>query len=389
MSLRYLTAGESHGPALLTIIEGMISGLYLTTDYINIQLARRQGGYGRGGRQKIEEDRVEILGGVRGGFTLGSPIALKIANRDWENWRDVMAPGPDANLGERVVTRPRPGHADLAGTLKYQHSDIRNVLERSSARETAVRVAAGSVARRLLEEVGIKVAGQVLRIGGIAVEPDESPPEALLKKVEASPVRCAEKEGSAAMVEAIDRARESGDSLGGVFEVRVYGVPPGLGSYVHWDKRLDGRLAWAVMSIQAVKGVEIGIGFAAAALDGSAVQDEIFYDQDRGFYRKTNRAGGVEGGMTNGETVIVRAAMKPIPTLRKPLKSVDLRTKEPVMAAYERSDVCAVPAACVIGEAVAAWEIARCVLEKFGGDTLKELQERVEDYREGLRQVKQ
>ncbi|MEW6447060.1 MAG: chorismate synthase [Bacillota bacterium] len=389
MTLRYLTAGESHGPALLAVIEGMVSGLYLTAEYINRQLARRQSGYGRGSRQKIEEDRVEILGGVRGGFTLGSPIALKISNKDWENWRSVMASGPDASLAERVLTRPRPGHADLAGALKYQHSDIRNVLERSSARETAARVAAGSVARRLLEEVGIAVVGQVLRIGEIAVEPDESPPEVILERVEASPVRCAEIEGSTAMMGAIDRAREAGDSLGGVFEVRVFGAPPGLGSYVHWDRRIDGRLAGAVMSIQAIKGVEVGLGFAAAALTGSAVQDEIFYAQGRGFYRETNNAGGIEGGMTNGEAVIIRAAMKPIPTLRKPLRSVDLKTKEQVKAAYERSDVCAVPAACVIAEAVVAWEIARSLLEKFGGDTVREVKERVETYRNVLGQVGQ
>lgn len=389
MTLRYLTAGESHGPALLTIIEGMSAGLYLTADYVNRQLVRRQGGYGRGSRQNIEADRVEILSGVRGGFTLGSPIALKISNRDWVNWNKIMAAGPEANLEERVVTRPRPGHADLAGALKYQHGDIRNVLERSSARETAARVAAGSVARRLLEELGIEVAGQVLRIGSVAVQPDESPPEVISDKVEASPVRCAEKEGSAAMVAAIDRAREAGDSLGGVFEIRVHGVPPGIGSCVHWDRRLDGRLAGAVMSIQAIKGVEIGIGFAAAGLAGSAVQDEIFYSEGRGFYRKTNRAGGIEGGMTNGEPVVVRAAMKPIPTLKKPLRSVDLKTKEEVLAAYERSDVCAVPAACVIAEAVVAWEMARSVLEKFGGDTVKEVKERIEKYREGLGQVKQ
>ncbi|RPF49209.1 chorismate synthase [Thermodesulfitimonas autotrophica] len=387
MVLRYLTAGESHGPALLTIVEGIPAGLWLTADYIDRQLARRQGGYGRGGRQRIEEDRVEILSGVRGGYTLGSPIALKISNRDWANWREVMGPDPEARLDERVVTRPRPGHADLAGMLKYGHRDLRNVLERASARETAARVAAGTVARRLLEELGIEVAGQVLRIGPVEVPPFDAPPEEIRGKVEKSPVYCADKAGSEAMVAAIDRAREEGDSLGGVFEVRVYGVPPGIGSYVHWDRRLDGRLAQAVMSIQAIKGVEIGMGFRAASLPGSAVQDEIFYAPGRGFYRERNNAGGLEGGVTNGEPIVIRAAMKPIPTLRRPLKSIDIFTKERVEAAYERSDICAVPAACVIAEAVVAWEVARACLEKFGGDSLAEIKEALERLQERVRRV--
>uniref|UniRef100_A0A7C2I2I5 Chorismate synthase n=1 Tax=Ammonifex degensii TaxID=42838 RepID=A0A7C2I2I5_9THEO len=387
MALRYLTAGESHGPALLTIVEGIPAGLWLTAEYIDRQLARRQGGYGRGGRQRIEEDRVDILSGVRGGYTLGSPVALKIANRDWANWHDILGPQPDARLDERVVTRPRPGHADLAGMLKYGHRDLRNVLERASARETAARVAAGSVARRFLEELGIEVAGQVVRIGPVEVEPFEGPPEEIRGRVEASPVYCADEAGSEAMVAAIDQAREEGDSLGGIFEVRVYGVPPGLGSYVHWDRRLDGRLAQAVMSIQAIKGVEIGLGFRAAALRGSAVQDEIFYAPGRGFYRERNNAGGLEGGVTNGEPVVVRAAMKPIPTLHRPLKSVDLYTKEQVTAAYERSDICAVPAACVIAEAVVAWEVARACLEKLGGDSLAEVKESLERLKERIRRV--
>lgn len=385
MSIRYLTAGESHGPALLTIVEGMPSGLYLTADYINRQLARRQGGYGRGGRQQIEQDQVEILGGVRGGYTLGSPIALKINNRDWANWREVMAPDPTARLDERVVTRPRPGHADLAGVLKYGHRDVRNVLERSSARETAARVAAGSVARRLLEELGIDIAGQVIQIGTVRAAPLDAPVEEIRVKAEASPVLCPDPEASRAMMAAIDAAREVGDSLGGVFEVRVGGVPPGLGSCMHWDRRLDGRLAGALMSIQAIKGVEVGLGFTAAGQPGSEVQDEIFYRPDRGFYRETNRAGGIEGGMTNGEPIVVRAAMKPIPTLRKPLRSVEMLTKEPVQAAYERSDICAVPAACVIAEAVVAWEVARACIEKFGGDILEEIKAQVRIYRERVK----
>lgn len=386
MGLRYLTAGESHGPALIAVLEGVPAGLFLTAEYINRQLARRQGGYGRGGRQQIEKDGVEILAGVRGGRTLGSPIALRISNKDWENWREVMASDEGAKLDSRVVTRPRPGHADLAGALKYGHRDIRNVLERSSARETAARVAVGSVARRFLEELGIEVYGQVLRIGPVEAVAEQRP-DAIREKAESSPVYCADAEAGRLMVEAIDKAKEAGDSLGGIFEVRVCGVPPGLGSYVHWDRRLDGRLARAVMSIQAIKGVEIGLGFAAAKLPGSMVQDEIFYTAGRGFYRETNRAGGIEGGMTNGEPVVVRAAMKPIPTLRKPLRTADLVSKEAAEAAYERSDVCAVPAACAIAEAVVAWEIARACIEKFGGDTLQEVKESLAVYIERIRQV--
>ncbi|RDV81746.1 chorismate synthase [Ammonifex thiophilus] len=383
--LRYLTAGESHGQALLTIIEGMPAGLWLTADYIDRQLERRQGGYGRGARQRIERDRVEILSGVRGGFTLGSPIALKIANRDWENWREIMNPGLEARLDERVITRPRPGHADLAGALKYAFYDLRNVLERASARETVARVAAGAVARRFLEELGITLAGQVVQIGEVKAVPAEGTPEEIRSQADASPVYCPDPQASAAMVEAIERAEKAGDTLGGIFEVRVYGVPPGLGSYVHWDRRLDGRLAQAVMSIPGIKGVEIGLGFALASLPGSRAHDEIFYSPVQGYYRVTNRAGGLEGGVTNGEPIVVRAVMKPIPTLRKPLRSVDMFTKEPVAAAYERADVCAVPAACVIGEAVVAWEVAAACLEKFGGDTMAELKESFLRYKTRIR----
>ncbi|HHW42854.1 MAG TPA: chorismate synthase, partial [Desulfotomaculum sp.] len=425
--LRYLTAGESHGPALTAIIDGLPAGLSLPEDYVNHQLARRQGGYGRGGRMKIEQDRVRFLAGVRGGFTLGTPVAMQVENRDWANWREVMDPGAGARLDRRVVTRPRPGHADLGGALKYGHRDIRNVLERASARETAARVAAGSVARRLLEELGIEIIGHVVRIGpvvvpgldgdgdilsaclaeaggaaagvaggaaeqgavpapagvetaagegggicsgdvspGAATGRDGTPPPSgsfpdlshLRAVLDASPVYCIHPEAAEAMMRAIDRAREDGDSLGGVFEVRVYGLPPGLGSYAQWDRRLDGRLAGALMSIQAIKGVEIGAGFAGAARPGSRVHDEIFYSREKGFYRRTNRAGGLEGGVTNGEPLVVRAAMKPIPTLYKPLRSVDLASREPFEASVERSDICAVPAACVVGEAVVAWELA-------------------------------
>lgn len=413
--LRYLTAGESHGPALTAIIEGLPAGLAVSEDYVNRQLARRQGGYGRGGRMKIEQDRARFLAGIRGGLTLGTPLALQIENRDWSNWQEVMDPGSGARLDQRVVIRPRPGHADLCGTLKYGHRDIRNVLERASARETAARVAVGSVARRLLEELGIEIIGHVVRIGSASApelveffkEPENpSVPSVFASKqaggvesgpspgfnfhrlrsvLDASPVYCANPEAGEAMMREIDRARENGDSLGGVFEIRAYGLPPGLGSYAQWDRRLDGRLAGALMSIQAIKGVEVGLGFAGAALPGSQVHDEIFYSRERGFYRRTNRAGGLEGGVTNGEPLVVRAAMKPIPTLHKPLRSVDLVSKEPFEASVERSDVCAVPAACVVGEAAVAWELAVACLEKFGGDTLEEMKKNYQNYLDYLR----
>lgn len=385
--LRYLTAGESHGPALTAIIEGMPAGVTLTGDYVNRQLARRQGGYGRGARMKIESDKVRFLSGVRGGLTLGSPITLQVANKDWDNWSKVMAPEPGARLDERVVTRPRPGHADLAGAVKYGHRDIRNVLERSSARETTARVAVGSVARRLLDELGIKVTGQVVRIGSVEVGVDSCCKEDLADALAGSPLLCSDPGAERRMIDAIDQAREAGDTLGGIFQIRAEGVPVGLGSYVQWDRRLDARLAAALMSIQAVKGVEIGLGFNSAGQVGSLVQDEIFYDYERGFYRRTNHAGGIEGGVTNGEVLILNAAMKPIPTLYRPLQSVDLVTKEPLAASVERSDVCAVPAACVIGEAVVAWELAQACLEKCGGDTLAELKDNWEKYLLYLRQV--
>lgn len=385
--LRYLTAGESHGPALTAIIEGMPSGLPLTEEYINRQLARRQGGYGRGARMKIESDSVRFLSGMRGGLTLGSPITLQVENKDWANWSEIMSPDPGARVDERVVTRPRPGHADLAGAIKYRHRDIRNVLERSSARETAARVAVGSVARKLLEELGIKIIGQVVLIGSLAAEVENLSPEELEARLAGSQLLCADPGAERRMIAKIDRARETGDTLGGIFEIRVYGVPAGLGSYVQWDRKLDGRLAAALMSIQAVKGVEIGLGFAAASQLGSQVQDEIFYDHRRGFYRRTNHAGGIEGGVTNGENLVLRAAMKPIPTLYRPLQSVDLITKKPSEASVERSDVCAVPAACVIGEAVVAWELARACLEKCGGDSLAELKDNWDQYLSYVRQV--
>ena len=384
--LRFLDAGESHGPALVGIVEGLPAGIPVTTGHIDAQLARRQGGYGRGGRMRIERDRVRFLAGVRGGLTLGSPVALVVPNRDWANWRRVMASGDDAAVDERVVTCPRPGHADLAGVMKYGHRDVRNVLERSSARETTMRVAVGTCARRLLEELGVTVYGRVTAIG--PVTDSSAPPPALWPEaVATSPVSCCDAAAGEAMMRAIDRAREAGDTLGGVVEIAAVGVPPGLGSHVHWDRRLDGRLAGALMSIQAIKGVEVGAGFAAAGRPGSAVHDEIAYAPERGFSRSTNRAGGIEGGITNGEAVLVRAAMKPIPTLGRPLASVDLVSRQRARAAVERSDVCAVPAALVVAEAVVAWELARAFLDKFGGDSLADLKAGLSLYQSRLRQV--
>lgn len=379
--LRYLTAGESHGRGLSVIVEGMPAGVPLTAEDINTWLARRQGGYGRGGRMAIERDRVEILAGVRGGYTLGSPVALFIANRDWENWQDIMTPAPGARP-ERAVTRPRPGHADLAGGLKYHQADLRNILERASARETAARVAAGAAAAALLKELGIELAAHVVRIGPVAVKGAVELSAA--RQAWESPVYCADPEVSRAMVAVIEEARQKGDTLGGVVEVLAAGVPAGLGSHVHWDRRLDGRLAQALMSIPAIKGVEIGAGFELASIPGSLSHDAIAYREGQGFYHPTNRAGGLEGGMTNGEILVLRAAMKPIPTLMQPLPSVDFLTKKPVTAAVERSDVCAVPAVAVVAWAAVAWVLAGAVMEKFGGDYLPEIQERMAAYRQYL-----
>lgn len=397
--LRYLTSGESHGKKLTAIIEGMPSGLPVTSSFIDAELARRQGGYGRGGRMKIETDKAEITSGIRWGKTLGSPIALEVKNRDWENWVQVMTPDvPDAYDTEKLVTRPRPGHADLTGGLKYSHRDFRNILERSSARETAARVAAGALAKRLLEEFGIKVYSWVIEIGGVKWERTGGGPDALFKMAETSPVRCPDKVKTEDMKARIDRSRKEGDSLGGVFEVIATGVPPGLGSHVQWDRKLDASLAHALMSIQAIKGVEVGIGFEVGELPGSKVHDEIFYNakkkasakgfwpQSPRFFRKTNNAGGIEGGMSNGEPIVLRAAMKPIPTLYKPLRSIDIDTKKTFKASVERSDICAVPAAAVIGEAAVAFTLAVAFLEKFGGDSVGEIDR---NYRGYLEQIKQ
>jgi len=370
--LRFLTAGESHGRGLLVIVEGMPAGVPLSEDDINAQLARRQQGYGRGGRMQIEKDRAEIHSGVMGGTTIGSPIGLAIANKDWR--RD-----------EPPITRPRPGHADLVGALKYHFNDVRRVLERSSARETTARVAAGAVARALLSQFGIALASHVVELGGIAATERPARPEDVFAAAEASRLRCVDSGAEAKMVAAIDAARERGDTLGGVFEVVATGVPVGLGTYVQWDRRLDGRLAQAMLSINAMKGVEIGQGFAESRLPGSAAHDEIFYDAERGFYRQSNQAGGTEGGMTTGEPLVVRVAMKPLSTLRSPLASVDLITKERVEAAVVRSDVTAVPAAGVIGEAMAAIVLADAMMDKFGGDSLAEMRQAYEAHRRWVR----
>jgi chorismate synthase len=383
--LRFLTAGESHGEGLVAIVEGLPAGVPIVEADIDADLVRRQGGHGRGARMtKIERDRIRILSGVRKGRTLGSPIALLLPNKDWENWRDKMsaAPGHEA----KPETLPRPGHGDLAGALKYAASDIRNILERASARETAARVAAGAVCRRFLGELGVEIASHVVRIGAAAAKP--LAPARLLAarpRVERSPVRCADPTAERAMIAAIDAAIAARDTVGGVVEGVAVGVPVGLGSHVHWDRKLDGRLAQALHSIPAIKGVEIGMGFASAAAPGSKVHDEIHYRAGaRRYFRRTNNAGGLEAGITNGEPLVVRAAMKPLSTLRRPLKTIDIRDKTRGLAIRERSDVCAVPAAGVVVEAMMALVLADAALEKFGGDSLVEVRRNLRAYRKSL-----
>jgi chorismate synthase len=383
--LRFVTSGESHGPRLTAVVEGIPSGLPLLAEDVDHDLGRRQRGYGRGGRMKIETDGVEFVGGVRGGETLGGPIAMTIVNRDHGNWLDRMSPGllPTTPV---ALTRPRPGHADLAGGLKYDRHDLRDILERASARETAARTAVGAVCRKLLGTVGIEVFAHVVAIGPAEVDDatDLSAVE-VRARARASDLACANASAEARMKEAIRDAAHAGDTLGGVFEVVAIGVMPGLGSHVQWDRKLDGRFAQALMSIQAIKGVEIGLGFGASKVRGSAVHDAIHYDAvGRQFTRPTNRAGGLEGGITNGEPVVCRVAMKPIATLKKALSSVDVVTKEAYEAAFERSDVCAVAAASVVGEAMACIVLADALLEKFGGDSLRELIRNVEGYRAQL-----
>ncbi|HHB2169153.1 TPA: chorismate synthase [Bacillus cereus] len=388
--MRYITAGESHGPQLTTIIEGVPAGLPLVADDINEELARRQKGYGRGRRMQIETDQVQIVSGVRHGETLGSPIALVVENRDFAHWTKIMGAEPLTEQEEkkmkRKVTKPRPGHADLNGAIKYGHRDMRNVLERSSARETTVRVAAGAVAKKVLAELGITVAGHVIEIGGVeAKETTYRSIEELKSITEASPVRCLDEEAGNQMIKAIDDAKSNGDSIGGIVEVIVEGMPIGVGSYVHYDRKLDAKLAAAIMSINAFKGVEIGIGFEAAHRPGSEVHDEILWNEEHGYTRRTNNAGGLEGGMTTGMPIVVRGVMKPIPTLYKPLQSVDIDTKEPFTASIERSDSCAVPAASVVAEAVVAWELATALIEQFGLDRMDLIRENIEKHNEYAR----
>lgn len=386
--MRFLTAGETHGPQLTVIIEGMPSNVPLTAEMINEQLARRQKGYGRGKRMEIEKDEVAIVGGVRHGKTTGAPIALVVYNKDWKHWTNIMgAEPPEEGEAEakRRVNRPRPGHADLNGGVKYNQRDLRNILERSSARETTVRVAVGGVARALLSHFGVLIGGHVRSIGEVEAPEVNLPLEELIALTEASPVRVVDKATEEKMIAAIDAAKADGDTLGGVVETIVEGVPIGLGSHVQWDRKLDGRIAQAVVSIQAFKGVEFGIGFEAARRRGSKVHDPITYDKENGFKRLTNHAGGFEGGMTTSEPLVVRGVMKPISTLYKPLASVDIDTKEAFSAQVERSDTCAVPAASVIMENVIAWEVANAFVEKFGGDSLEEMRRNYDAYMEQVR----
>jgi len=382
--IRWSTAGESHGPELLAILEGIPSGMPLLAEDVDADLARRQRGYGRGGRMKIETDRVRLLGGVRGGETLGSPIALSIVNRDHGNWAGRMGPDPFPAPPE-PLTRPRPGHADLAGGLKYDRHDLRDILERASARETAARVAVGAVCRKLLGALGIGVFAHVVAIGPVEARAGDLSLDEVRARSRASDLACADAEAEQAMRAAILETAHAGDTLGGTFEVVATGLPPGIGSHVQWDRKLDGRLAQALMSIHAIKGVEIGLGFGAARARGSEVHDPIGYDPAaRTFPRPSNRAGGLEGGITNGMPVVCRAAMKPIATLKKALPSVDVVTKQPFEAAFERSDVCAVAAASVVGEAMVAITLAGALLEKLGGDSLREMSDNLASYRRRL-----
>ena len=381
--LRLLTAGESHGQGLVVIVEGLPAGLALDRERIDREMARRQLGHGRGGRMKIERDAVEIRAGVRHGRTLGSPVALLVANRDYANWEERMNPWPvEAEVAESHL--PRPGHADLVGALKYGHRDVRNVLERASARETAARVAAGAVAKELLRALGVSVHSCVLRIGSVEAPARGELSPADFERVDDSPVRCLDPDASERMVAEIDRLRKANESLGGVFEVRAFGLVPGLGSHVSWEERLDARLAQAIVSIQAVKGVSVGEAWDVAARPGSESHDEIFWSEERGYHRETNRAGGVEGGMSNGEPLVVSAALKPISTLTKPLRSVDTETKEPAQAMRERTDSTVVPAAGVVAEAMVALVLARCYREKLGGDHIDDVRAAVAAYRERI-----
>ncbi len=390
--LRYFTAGESHGPCLTILIDGVPAGFLIDVAQINHDLWRRQQGYGRGGRMLIEKDEAQIRSGIRWGETLGSPVALGIENRDWKNWTKKMSPSPEDRDERIAVTKPRPGHADLNGVFKYDRTDIRDILERASARDTVSRTAAGSLAKQLLIPFGIRVMGYIRSIGNVAAKLDGLSYEETYARAEESPVRTADSAAEEQMIALIEECKKEGNTLGGIFEVVALGLPPGLGSHTQWDRKLDGRLAQALMSIQAIKGVEVGLGFEMARRRGSQVHDEIFFDPDRmvtegtprivptGFYRGSNNSGGTEGGMSNGSPLVVRVAMKPISTLMSPLRSVDLRSKASADASVERSDVCAAPAAAVVGESVVAFELANAFLEKFGGDSLREIKRNYENY---------
>jgi len=387
--MRFFTAGESHGPQLTAIIEGLPAQMELTPEMINGELARRQGGHGRGRRMQIETDEVVISSGVRHGKTLGSPVTLTVVNDDWKHWTKIMGVEPleegmDPADVKRQITRPRPGHADLVGGMKYGHRDLRNVLERSSARETTMRVAIGAVAKQFLAELGIHTVSHVHEIGGVMTNPstyENLEIEELREIIENDPVYCADPAASKEMVQAIDDAKERGDTIGGVVEVIIEGCPPGIGSYVQFDRKLDGKLAGAMMSINAFKGVEIGMGFEMARKPGSEVHDEIAWDEDQGYYRKSNRLGGFEGGMSTGMPIVIRGVMKPIPTLYKPLESVDINTKEPFVATIERSDPCAVPAASVVAEHVIATELAKAIMEDFRSDTMDGMKRELAEHR--------
>ncbi len=386
MALRYLTTGESHGPGLTAVVEGFPAGVPIDVEAINRDLVRRMGGYGRGGRMKIERDEVEVRSGVRWGESLGSPITFWIENRDWTNWQKKMSPHAVDRDPSLAVTRPRPGHADLAGALKYNHRDVRNVLERASARETAARVAVGGLAKCLLAPFGIRVHGWVAEIGGIAANHGALAATEIAERSETSPLRMADPEAERRIIARIDECKKAGDTLGGVVETVATGLPPGLGSHAQWDRKLDGRLAHALMSVQAAKGVEIGLGFETARRPGSKVHDGIYFDEVANrFLRRTNNAGGTEGGMSSGEPLVVRTAFKPLSTLMSPLHSVDIDTKDEAKAAIERSDVVAVPAAAVIAEAVVAFVVADAFVEKFGGDSLAEIRRNLDGYLEQVR----
>ncbi len=395
--LRYFTAGESHGPCLTIIIDGVPAGFPIDVSKINHDLWRRQQGYGRGGRMLIEKDEVQIRSGIRWGEALGSPVAFGIENRDWKNWTKKMSPAPEDRDEKIAVTKPRPGHADLSGILKYDRADIRDILERASARDTVSRTAVGSFSKQLLSPFGIRVMGYIRSIGNVTANLEGLSYEETYARAEESPVRTADAGAEKKMIALIEECKKEGNTLGGIFEVVALGLPPGLGTHTQWDRKLDGRLAQALMSIQAMKGVEVGLGFEMARRRGSQVHDEIFFDPTKmvtegtprivptGFYRGSNNSGGTEGGMTNGAPLVVRVAMKPISTLMSPLQSVDLRSKQPADASVERSDVCAAPAAAVVGESVVAFEIANAFLEKFGGDSLREIKRNYESYLEQIK----